>query len=286
VFTDEDLQGIAFPYDDALMVTLLISNYNVYKVLIDTGSLADILFMGALEKMAINKGRILPMTALLVGFSGEKVHPVGAILLAVTVGFEPIQSTVMIDFIIVNKPSAYHAIIGRPTLNALRAVVSTPHLAMKFPTKLGVGVVKGSQEVVRFCYNATLKEPLMKETLAVAMEVRDESKLCKGEPAEDLEELRLCDSSKTVKIGSHLTDEAKAALTRLLKENMDAFAWAHQDMLGIDPAVITHKLNVDPFARPVRQKPMFISIERSKAIAAEVEKLKQANFIKDVRFPS
>jgi hypothetical protein len=140
--------------------------------------------------------------------------------------------------------------------------------------------------VARFCYNATLKEPRMKETLAVAMEVRDESKLCQGELAEELEELQLCNSGKTVRIGSHLTDEAKAALTRLLKENMDVFAWDHQDMPGIDPAVITHKLNVDPFARPIRQKPKFISAERSKAIAAEVEKLKQANFIKDVKFPS
>jgi hypothetical protein len=57
-----------FPHDDALVVTLLISNYNVHKVLIDTGSSADILFMGTFEKMAIDKGRILPMTAPLVGF--------------------------------------------------------------------------------------------------------------------------------------------------------------------------------------------------------------------------
>jgi hypothetical protein len=189
VFTNEDLQGIVFPHDDALVVTLLISNYTVHKVLIDTGSLADILFMGTFEKMAIDKGRILPMTAPLVGFSGEKVRLVGAISLPITTGFELVQSLVMIDFIIVNKPSAYQVIIGRPTLNALRAVVSIPHLAMKFPTESRVGVVRGSQEVARFCYNATLKEPRMKETLAVAMEVRDESKLCQGEPAEDLEEL-------------------------------------------------------------------------------------------------
>jgi hypothetical protein len=212
VFTDEDLQGIVLPHDDALVVTLLISNYNVHKVLIDTGSSADILFMGAFERMAIDKGRILPMTTPLVGFNGEKVHPVGTISLPVTAGFEPVQSTVMIDFIIVNKPSAYHAIIGRPALNALRAVVSTPHLAMKFPTESRVKVVKGSQEVARFCYNATLKEPLMKETLAVAMEVQDESKLCQGKPMEDVEELRLCDSGETVKIGTHLSKEARAAL--------------------------------------------------------------------------
>jgi hypothetical protein len=145
--------------------------------------------MSAFEKMAIDKGRILPMTPPLVGFSGEKVRPMGAISLLVIAGFELVQATVMIDFIIVNKPSVYHAIIGRLVLNVLRAVVSTPHLAMKFPMELGIGVVRGSQEVVRFYYNTTLKEPQVKETLTVAMEVRDEDKLCQGEPAEELEEL-------------------------------------------------------------------------------------------------
>jgi hypothetical protein len=65
------------PYDNAIVVTLLISNYNVHKVLINTGNSTDILFMGTFEKMAIDKGRILPMTAPLVGFSGEKGLPSG-----------------------------------------------------------------------------------------------------------------------------------------------------------------------------------------------------------------
>jgi hypothetical protein len=115
------------------VVTLFISNYNVYKVLIDTGSSADILFMSAFEKMAIVKGRILPMTTPLVGFGGEMARPVGAISFPIIAGFEPVQATIMINFIIVNKPYAYHAIIGRPALNALKVVVSTPHLTMKFP---------------------------------------------------------------------------------------------------------------------------------------------------------
>ena len=67
-----------------------------------------------------------------------------SVSLLITTGFEPIQATVMIDFIIVNKPSTYHAIIERPALNALRVVVSTPHLAMKLPTELGIRVVRGS----------------------------------------------------------------------------------------------------------------------------------------------
>ncbi|XP_059441933.1 uncharacterized protein LOC132174265 [Corylus avellana] len=171
-------KGVVSPHDDALVVTQLICNYNVYKVLVDIGSSVDNLYMSSFEKMAIDKGRMSPMRALLVGFSGERVRPIGAISLPLKVGPKPTQATVMDDFIVVNKPSAYNAIIDRPTLNALRAIASTFHLAMKFPTDSGIGVVRGSQEVARFCYNTMLKEPCINEALAVAIEAHDEHKLC------------------------------------------------------------------------------------------------------------
>ena len=105
--------------------------------------------------------------------------------------------------------------------------------------------------MARFYYNATLKEPQMKETLTVAMEVRVEHRLCQDEPAEELEELQFDGLSKTVKIGSQLTSKAKASLMQLLGRNSDVFTWTHQDMLGIDPAMITHGLNVDPVTKPL-----------------------------------
>jgi hypothetical protein len=41
---------------------------------------------------------------------------------------------VEVKFLVINCPSAYNAILGRPTLNALRVVLSTLHIAMKFPS--------------------------------------------------------------------------------------------------------------------------------------------------------
>jgi hypothetical protein len=43
-------------------------------------------------------------------------------------------------------------------LNELRAITSTSHLKMKFPTEQGVGEVKGDQWVARQYYNITLKD--------------------------------------------------------------------------------------------------------------------------------
>ena len=71
----------------------------------------------------------------LYGFDGEMVYIEGAIQLPVTFGVHPAKVTQMVDFLLVDQPSAYNAIIGRPALNALRVVVSTYHLTMKFPAR-------------------------------------------------------------------------------------------------------------------------------------------------------
>ena len=58
----------------------------------------------------------------------------------------------MVDFLLVDQPSTYNAIIGQPTLNALRAVVSTYHLAMTFLAGDLVGGVRGDQVESRQCF--------------------------------------------------------------------------------------------------------------------------------------
>ena len=66
---------------------------------------------------------------------------------------------------------------------------------------------------------------------------------------------------------------------------MEVFAWKQEDMGGIDPAVITHRLNVSPSFKPVKQKRRSFSLERQKAINEEVGKLLQANAIREVEYP-
>jgi len=92
-----------------------------------------------------------------VGFAGEQVLPVGSIELPVTAGDYPTTKTIMVKFLLIDRPSAYNAIIERTALNDLKAITSTSHLKIKFPTEKGVGEVKGEQDVARQCYNITLK---------------------------------------------------------------------------------------------------------------------------------
>ena len=56
-------------------------------------------------------------------------------------------------------------------------------------------------------------------------------------------------------------------------------------MGGIDPAIITHRLNVSPSFKPVKQKRRSFAPERQKAINEEVGKLLQAREIREVEYP-
>ena len=56
-------------------------------------------------------------------------------------------------------------------------------------------------------------------------------------------------------------------------------------MGGIDPAVITHRLNVSPSFKPVKQKRRSFAPERQKAINEKVSKLLQAYAIREVEYP-
>ena len=56
-------------------------------------------------------------------------------------------------------------------------------------------------------------------------------------------------------------------------------------MQGMDPSVMVHRLNVSPSFPPVRQKKRVFAPERDQAIAEEVHKLQEANFIWEVYYP-
>ena len=73
------------------------------------------------------------------------------------------------------------------------------------------------------------------------------------EKVEALETVELIDgeTTKTTRIGMTLSLEMKSRLVQFLKDNLDVFAWNHEDMLGISTKVIQHRLNVDPERKPV-----------------------------------
>ena len=108
--------------------------------------------------MGIGREKLEPVSTHLRGFSGEKVLPLGSIQLVLTLGDPPCQATTTVRFLIVDAPSAYNVLLGRPSLNAIKAIPSSYHMVIKFPTTNGVGMVRGDQCVARECYSASMKQ--------------------------------------------------------------------------------------------------------------------------------
>ena len=151
--------------------------------------------------------------------------------------------TRQLDFLVVDYPLSYNVIIGRPTLNRWKAAMSTYCLKVKFLIDNGVGEVRGDQILARECYQVVLATR-ENHTWIIREE---ENKL------EALETVALVEdgTTKMTRIGTTLSPEMRIRLIEFLKENLDVFAWSHEDMSGISPKIIQHKLNVDPERKPV-----------------------------------
>ena len=173
-FSDSDLEGCQHPHDDPLVVRAVVANKMVYWVLVDNGSSVDIIFASAFDKMGIRREKLEPVSTHLRGFSREKVLPLGSIQLVLTLGDLPCQATTTKRFLVVDAPSAYNMLLGRPTLNAIKDIPSAYHMMIKFPTTSGVGMVRGDQRVARECYSASMKQKTVDNIYLDELDMRDE----------------------------------------------------------------------------------------------------------------
>ena len=91
---------------------------------------------------------------------------------------------------------------------------------------------------------------------------------------------------KLVKISKGLSEEERRKPIALLREYMDVFAWSYQEMPGLSPNLVTHKLKVDPNAKPMKQPLRKYRIDVEEKINVEVNKLLKARYIEEIECPS
>ncbi|XP_016454375.2 uncharacterized protein LOC107778606 [Nicotiana tabacum] len=127
--TEEDVDGLLLPYNDALVISLNVLDFKIKRVLVDLGSSANIIQWTVMEQAKLTRSIILA-TKLLVEFN----------LASVTIGGEILQPTnaegVMRTtlFEVLDGDMGYNIILGRPWLHVMKAVPSTYHQLLKFPT--------------------------------------------------------------------------------------------------------------------------------------------------------
>ncbi|XP_064983502.1 uncharacterized protein LOC135623960 [Musa acuminata AAA Group] len=274
-------------HDDALVIAARIANAQVQRIMVDTGSSADILYLDAYLKLGLPRDGMKPVSSALTGFTGDSVSPLGAVTLPLTLGVPPKSKTTMTTFLVIDLPAAYNAILGRPTLNKVRAVVSTYYQTVKFPTSAGTGETAGSPRESRRCYLTAVSLPKRPKVEPPLMDPRE---VQRSAPHVEPKGITVAVSlqgrpERTIRVGSELPKHERERLVGLLQENTDVFAWSPSDMTGLDSEVALHRLSISSDARPVQQKLRRQAPERQTAIREEVTRLLKAGFIKEAGYP-
>ncbi|VFQ69005.1 unnamed protein product [Cuscuta campestris] len=189
--------------------------------------------------------------SIYVGFTGDTVEAEGSIVLLVELGSGEKTVWKKMRFIVVDIKCVHNAILGRPGINGVGAVISMPHLCMKFHTPGGVDEVKGDQKSARECYAQAVKK-MTKGVNVISQEITKGEIREKLEPEAKTVEIKLHpgDSSRMVRVGANLPKDLKVEITRVLQEYAGIFAWSVADMPGIDLSVICHRLAVREGSRP------------------------------------
>ncbi|KAJ8624791.1 hypothetical protein MRB53_033321 [Persea americana] len=152
--------------------------------------------------------------------------------------------------------------------------------------------VRGDQHMARQCLLAVL--PSEAESPQVHMaelnreaELGDVGRSPAQKSIEDLTEVKIdtADPNGFFLIKSQLPEPEKRELLDFLLKNKEVFASTPYEMPGIDPALMCHKLNVDPSHKPVIQKTRRTGVPQTEAVIEEVQKLLEAEAIKEVHYP-
>ncbi|KAL0898932.1 hypothetical protein Bca101_082893 [Brassica carinata] len=122
--------------------------------MIDTGSSVDVLCYDAFKRMGFIKALLKQEKTPLNGFAGETTHSLGSIELAVTAG----DVWNIVEFVVINRPAPFNAILGRSWLYSMKAIPSTYHQCLKFRPLKGIETIRGSQKNSRTCYLSSFKD--------------------------------------------------------------------------------------------------------------------------------
>ena len=119
--------------NDALVLTLCINGFDVYKVLVDPGSAADLLQLPTFQHMKLSIGVVNLVEQILSGFNGATTVTLEDVTLSVKAG--PVTQQVL--FLIVEDLGPYNPIMGRAWLHLMKAIPSTYHQTVNYLTNVG-----------------------------------------------------------------------------------------------------------------------------------------------------
>ncbi|VFQ96735.1 unnamed protein product [Cuscuta campestris] len=158
IFTDQDLPITGEDHNDPLVITMDMGGVDISRVLVETGSSDNVLYLEAFEKLKLCRTRLEPLKTPLSRFTGDSVKAEGTILITCELGTGDKVMQKEMSFVVVNIKCVHNAILGRPGINKVRGIISMAHLCMKFYTPGGIGQVRGDQKKARSLYLEAVKK--------------------------------------------------------------------------------------------------------------------------------
>jgi len=117
------------------------------------------MFWTTFNKLQLFPDQLSPYTGCLYGFAGDQVEVCGHLELRTTFTDGVSSHTENIRYLVVNAPSVYNILLGRPALNRLRAVASKRHMKTKLSDLGGTMItIKSDQKEAKRCYENSLKK--------------------------------------------------------------------------------------------------------------------------------
>ncbi|XP_028092886.1 uncharacterized protein LOC114293065 [Camellia sinensis] len=199
------------------------------------------------------------------------------------------------DFTVIDTPSLYNIVLGRPWLHAMRVVPSTLHQLLRFPTEFGIEEVKRNQVQAKNCsitamkYTYTVREAEMAEVEDEDQEVLDN---VGKEPANKSQKplkkvlVQERDEERFFLLELGLAEEEKRKLEAFLRKKIEVFAWTPYEMSMISSEITCHKLNMDRSAKPVVQRARRPTMVHVQEVEEEVKKLLETQAIQKVNYPT
>nr|XP_027090324.1 uncharacterized protein LOC113711359 [Coffea arabica] len=127
-FSDDELPTEGIGHNRALYITVRCNGKMLPKVLIDNGSALNICPWSTLEKLGLQDIKLRPSGTIVRGFDGAQREPIGEADLVIEMGPAQFQITCQV----MNFPSIYNILLGRPWIHKSGAVPSSLHQLLKF----------------------------------------------------------------------------------------------------------------------------------------------------------
>ncbi|XP_022042193.1 uncharacterized protein LOC110944856 [Helianthus annuus] len=252
-----ELQCVCFPPPEGnllskpLVVEATVGTIRTSKAYIDTGATTKIMFEKFFSHLNNEEcSKLQPPESSTKGIADIPLKPLGQLTLDVYFNEGKMERTKPLTFVVINIPSKYDVIIGRPGQSTFGMAVSVSQGTVKFPTGRGIATLQHTQE---------------------AYMVEGES--LKNEDDEQGLIINPKYPEQRIRVNTSHSKETFSYLEKLLTHNMDIFAWCPNDMTSVPRDIAEHELKIPPNVKPIVQQKRSLAPDRSLAACKEVEGL-------------